>query len=222
MKKILRTVLLVVLGIAIGAGAFWLLDGREKAVIGSYNYPGKVSSTDNAGNTECVLKNWQAVNLAYLTVSFLRLNDYVSLSTLVNPEFGLVLSPTPTVSLSSNQCFSAEQVAAFGSDITEYVWGVTNGSGEPIELTPSEYFARYVYKQDYAFAKTIGVNQIVRSGNALENVPEVFPDAEFVDFYMPGETIGETDSSWTILRLVFEENDGKLMLAAIIHSEYTA
>ncbi len=220
MKKFLRSVLLLILGIAIGAGAYWLLLDRNETVTGN-NIPGQIKTTDNVNGSEYVLKNWQIMNLAYKAVSYIRLNDYTSLSVLVHPEFGLVLSPIPTVNLSSNQCFSAEQVAGFGSDSTEYVWGVAGDSGEPIELTPSEYIARYVYQQDYASAKTIGINHILRSGNSLENILDVFPDAEFVDFYMPGEAIGETDSSWTILRLVFEEYDGSLMLAAIIHSEYS-
>jgi hypothetical protein len=215
--------MILILGIAIGAGSYRLLRDKEAPIPSSYIDPdvGIVNNTDNADNPEYIIRNWSLLSVAYKATAYLRAGDYKSLSMIVHPEFGLVLSPYPTLNLSTNKVFSADQISGFETDATDYVWGVTDNSGEPIELTPSEYFARYVYEQDYANAKTIGLNEIVRTGNSLENIREVFPEADFVDFYVPGETIDGTDSGWSILRLVFEEYDGSLMLAAIIHSEYT-
>ena len=89
---------------------------------------------------------------------------------------------------------------------------------EPIQLTTAQYFYGYVYNRDYIRAPLIGVNHIVRSGNALENVTTVFPEGKFVDFCFPG---GADGSGWSILRMVFEPYKGEMKLSALIHSEYT-
>jgi len=161
--------------------------------------------------------------MAYDVLEYIKDEDYVALSRFAHPELGVVFSPCATVTLSANKCFDAGQIAAFGTDTNLYVWGVSNGHGEPIEMTPSDYFARYVFKKDYTTAPLIGVNSIVRSGNALENISDVFPGIQFVDFHIPGDEVNSAaDLNWSSLRLGFEEYDGRLWLAVISYSEWTA
>ena len=77
-----------------------------------------------------------------------------------------------------------------------------------------------MYDYDFIKAEQIGINSVVRSGNSLENVKDVFPDAEFVEFHFPGsEEYGQID--WESLKLVFEDYNGKRKLIAIIHSQWT-
>ena len=171
-------------------------------------------SVDDAANADMTM-------LAYTVLGYIRDDDFVALSHVVHPEFGVVLSPTATINLTTDRRFSAEQIAALNTDTSVYVWGVYNGSGEPIEMTSSEYFAKFVPAADHLEASIIGINQIVRSGNALENITDVFPNVNFVDFHIPGEDPAE-DFDWRSLRLGFEEYDGYLRLIAIIHSTWTA
>ena len=160
--------------------------------------------------------------LAFDILENIRDGDYRELSQVVHPSYGLLFSPSSTVTLSTNKCFSAGQVAAFGTDTNVYVWGVYDGSGEPIEMTPAGYFAEFVYDRDYANATVIGVNHVVKSGNALENMAEVFPDILYVDFHFPCSDKNTADSTnWSSLRLGFEEYNGSLMLMAILHSGWT-
>ena len=71
---------------------------------------------------------------------------------------------------------------------------------------------------DFTQSRDYSIDEVYRSGNALENVKEVFPNARFVDFYIPGE---DMDINWRSLKLVFESHDGKLYLTAVIHGENT-
>jgi len=157
--------------------------------------------------------------LAYTILGYIKDDDFISLSQVVHPEFGVVLSPCATINLTTARRFSTEQIASIDTDTTIYVWGVYNGSGVPIELTPLEYFDEFVPAAAHIDAAIVGVNQIVRSGNALENMTDVFPNVKFVDFHIPGgEPIEEYD--WSSLRFGFEEFDGGLKLVAIVYSKW--
>jgi len=159
---------------------------------------------------------------AYKILDYIKAGDYNALSHVVHPEHGIMFSPQATVDKSTNKHFSSDEIAAFGTDMDIYVWGVYGASGEPIEMTPAEYFDRYVFFKDYTCAPYIGINRVIRSGNALENIMEVFPDMQFVEFNIPGsEQDPAADFNWCTLRLGFEEHAGSLWLTAIIHSEWS-
>lgn len=161
------------------------------------------------------------VQYAYAVLRQIKDSDYKGLSTVVHPEYGVVFSPYSTVTLATDKYFTASQVAKFDRDSTVYVWGVYDGSGEPIEMTPADYFERFVFDRDYTQAEKIGVDQVVRTGNALENITEAFPNVRYVDFYLSGGQKAEEELAWGSLRLGFEEYEGFLRLTVIIHSEYT-
>jgi hypothetical protein len=138
------------------------------------------------------VSNAELTELAYTVLGYISDGNYPALSKAAHPEFGVVFSPYATVALSTNKCFQKDQIAAFGSDSTVYVWGVQEGTGEPIEMTAGDYITNYILAKDFRGASVIGINRIVKSGNALENITEVFPDVKFVDFHIPG---GEKDST---------------------------
>ena len=165
-------------------------------------------------------ENAEITMLAYTVLDYIRDDDFTSLSRVVHPVFGVVFSPYATINLSTNQRFSAEEVATLNTDSHVYMWGVYNGSGEPITLTPPEYFKKFVPAADYINAPVLGINRIIRTGHALENMIDVFPNVEFVDFHIPGgESVEELE--WSSLRLGFEEYDGQLRLVVIIYNAWT-
>lgn len=164
-------------------------------------------------------KSEEVVSLAYSVLSSLREGEYETLAGYVHPEYGLIISPYSTINLASNQCFTPVRVASAAEDATEYIWGTRPDTGEPIQMTAAAYFSGFAYDCDYINAPLLGVNSIVKSGNALENVSTVFPEGEFVDFCFPGTD--EDGLEWKILRLVFEPYEDQLRLTALIHSQYT-
>jgi len=164
--------------------------------------------------------NAEMTMLAYNILGFISDNDFASLSNVVHPDDGVVFSPYATINLDTNQRFSVDEVAAMDTDSHIYMWGVLNGSGEPIMMTPAEYFEKFVPASDYLNASVIGVDRVVRSGNALENMVDVFPNVRFVDFHISeGDSAEELD--WSSLRLGFEEHEGVLMLIAIVYSTWS-
>ena len=168
------------------------------------------------------VNNAELSALAYSILDKIKDGDYIALSRYTHPDFGVLFSPQATVAKSTNKRFYSDEIAAFGTNSNVYVWGINSANGEPIEMTPVEYFARYVFYKDYTEAPYVGINHIIRSGNALENITDVFPDMQFIEFHIPGgdqDTIADVD--WCTLRLGFDEYDGSLWLTAIIHSEWS-
>ena len=167
------------------------------------------------------ISNADITAFAFDVLELIRDEDFVSLSEMVHPDFGLVLSPVATISLNSDMRFGAQQVAQFLTDNTVYVWGVDD-LGIPIELTPAQYFNEFVLSCDYINASLIGVDRVVRSGNALENLTEKFPGIRFVDFHIPADDRNTSDDlDWSSLRLGFEEHDNRLWLSVIVNSTWT-
>ena len=88
-------------------------------------------------------------------------------------------------------------------------------------MTPAEYFKQFVFDKDYTLASQIGVDAIVKSGNSLENISDVFPNVRFVDFHIPGSEKKSGSLDWSSLRLGFESWQGELKLTVVVHSEWT-
>lgn len=214
LKKSFPRILFILFGLIAGiviSGVLFAFTGFS--IFGGIggNAPSRLDS-DNAGLT----------SLSYKVIDYIRDGDYNALSKVAHPEFGVVFSPCATVNLMTNRQFMPEQIAGFGDDSNIYIWGVRNGSGEPIEMTPNEYFSMYVNDKDYSAASIVGVDHIVRSGNALDNIKDVFVYARFVDFFVAGDDGDSPDDlSWSILRLGFEEYEGELRLTVIIRSKWT-
>ena len=213
MKKWASSLLCVLLGVIIGGAIIYFSVGSSRQTIVNIGPDSEPIGADAS--------NASLTAYAYEVLGYIKEENFGALSAVVHPEFGLVFSPYATVALSTNKCFTAGEVAKLGEDSSKYIWGVKDGSGGPIEMTVSDYFSEFVYKFDYMNAPEIGVDYIVRTGNALENITEVFPDSRFVDFHIPKTTKNTEGQDWSSIRLVFEEHDGVLMLSAVVHSVWT-
>lgn len=151
----------------------------------------------------------------------LKERDLPSLATLAHPEFGVTFTPYSTVSLETDINLKPQPLSQAQSDKTRYIWGITHGTGGPIQLTISAYIDEYVFNADYTQAPLIGVDKVLASGNSLENVQEAYPDARFIEYYFPGVDPANEGFDWCALKLVFQEWNGAYKLVGIIHSEWT-
>ncbi len=213
---------LVFLLIGLGIGYF-LFRTSEKNLSGSSQSPSPsaavTSETSYPDNTYA--GEMAVVKEAFTALDFIKTGSYDKLAEMVHPDDGVYFVPYSYVNLDDNMHFTAEQTANFATDETSYLWGYTDGEGAPINLSPKQYFEKYVYNEDYESAPIISRNYIVRTGNSIENVQEVFPDCQFVDFHFPGfdEQVGGMD--WCTLRLVFHEYEDTYKIVAIIHAQWT-
>lgn len=162
--------------------------------------------------TEKVIKAVaQEVTSALFTADMEKLHTYI------HPEKGVRFSQYGIVDLDSDLVFDASQIKNFFNDETIYNWGVYDGSGEPIERTPKEYFDRFINIGDFSKAK-IGYNEILTDNGYPENQFQVYKDAIIVEYYFPGI---KYQQDWKSLRIVFDLFKGNYYIIGIISNEWT-
>ncbi|MDR1209484.1 MAG: copper amine oxidase N-terminal domain-containing protein [Clostridiales bacterium] len=157
-------------------------------------------------------------NKADYAVTCLMVEDYDALSQIVHPTKGVTFSPYAYIEKNAVK-LSAELVAGLGSDRSERVWGIRDGSGEPIRMDWQGYRGTFVMDRLYGEAPFIGFNDYLRQGSVVSNVSEVF-SGSFVEYYFPGSEEYE-GIDWSALRLVFEREGDKLYLVGIVHDQWT-
>lgn len=151
----------------------------------------------------------------------LHQGDWATLAAYVHPDRGVTFTPYSTVEPESDQNFSADQIKNLAQDQNIYTWGFEDGRGDPIRMTISQYFERYVCDRDYTQASQIGVDRIITGGNALENLTEAYPDCRFVDFCFPSADPVNDGTDWSSLKLVLQPHGERWYLVGIVHGEWT-
>lgn len=165
--------------------------------------------------------NFSLLNTACYVVKVLQEADYAALAAVVHPEKGVTFTPYSTVDFETDLTFPAAKIKSLAEDDTLYTWGFTDSREGLISLTMAQYFSKYVFDADYTQAIQIGVDRVMISGNALENISEAYPNCRFVDFSVPEQDSTNQGLDWCSLKLVFEPGDTGWYLVGIVHGQWT-
>lgn len=166
-------------------------------------------------------ENFPLLGSACLVNRLIQQQDWTALAACVHPERGVTFTPYSTVEPETDLCFTADQIKNLSQDQNIYTWGFEDGRGDPIQMTLTQYFERYVYDRDYTQATEIGVDRIITGGNALENLTEAYPGCRFVDFCFPSADPVNDGLDWSSLKLVFQPETEHWYLVGIVHGEWT-
>ena len=162
------------------------------------------------------------LNQAMIVINLLKNKDMVNLAQYIHPERGVRFTPYSYIETSTNLVFKAEEIAALMENTQIYNWGEYDGSGEPIDVTFSDYYNKFVYDVDFAEPNLIGNSTVVStSGNMVNNISQAYPTESFVEFHFSGFDAQYAGLDWKSLRLVFEDVDGTWYLVGIIHDQWT-
>ncbi|WP_276500896.1 hypothetical protein [Terrimonas pollutisoli] len=151
----------------------------------------------------------------------IKTKDLSKMSSYVHPGLGIRFSPYAFVDTIHQQHLLPQQLTTFNQQKKVLVWGSHDGSGEPIKLSIHKYFDEFVYDADFINAPHQAVNKVLASGNSLNNLKVIYPNADFTEFYFPGFDPKYDGMDWKTLRLVFQTENNKAWLIAIIHDEWT-
>jgi hypothetical protein len=157
------------------------------------------------------------------TIMALKEHDTSQLANLVHPQKGVQFSPYSYIHTATDIQVQGSNLAALWASPSLTLWGTLDGSGDPIDLTMPNYWAKFVYNANFAAAPQIGFNTIIGKGNMINNVFTVYPTASYitVEYHFPGFDPQYQGMDWTSLRLVFEFSSSQWYLVAIVHDQHT-
>lgn len=97
----------------------------------------------------------------------------------------------------------------------------SGGNGEPIRLTPDQFFKKYLSGGDHRKASPwVGYNKGFEANDAdIDQIVKMHPGAVVVDYHYPA--LDPTTNAWEDLILILERYEGDWFLIAVIHNEWT-
>lgn len=150
----------------------------------------------------------------------LKKNDFQTLSTFVWPQ-GLRFSPYEYVHTGTDVVLDTQILSNALIISRSYVWGISDGKWDPIDLWIGQYFEQFVNDADWIQAPEITYNKITQRGNTTNNIAEVYKNKQRVEFYFSGFDKQYEGMDRKSLTLVFEQNDGQRYLIGIVHGQRT-
>jgi hypothetical protein len=141
------------------------------------------------------------------------------LAELAHPR-GVRFSPYAHIDTKRDVVLTPGEIRSAASSDARRRWGRFDGTGKPIELDFREYFKRFVVIPAVAGAKT-SVDKTQKTGNTLDNLKQVYPDATFIELHHPGADPKLDGMDWQSVRFVFSRHDGQLRLIAVVHDQWT-
>jgi len=160
------------------------------------------------GEVEAVLGALQDRNMA-------------ELSNHVHPIKGLRFSPYMDIDVKRSVVLTAAELPAALEDARPRRWGSADGSGEAISRSFADYYKRFIYDRDFAGAREKRFNEFGKTSTTRPNIWEVYPNAIVVEAHVPGTKPESEGMDWASLLLVFEQQDSRWYLCALVHDQWT-
>ncbi|SJM36692.1 hypothetical protein A1019T_00655 [Psychrobacter pasteurii] len=182
---------------------------------GSNNVP------DTTQNSSEQSKQTQILQQAKQIQGYLATDNYQALTPHIHPTKGVRFSMYAYVQQETDKVFSREQFATYlQQSRIKFTWGTKDGVGDLYITTLPDFLNSWVAAEQYDF-KGATFNKFQGSSNSLNNLKEVYPNADFVEFYHSGKNPEYAGMDWRSMRLVFEEYQGKYYLVAIVNDQWT-
>jgi hypothetical protein len=151
---------------------------------------------------------------------FLRDNNFAELKKYFSNE-GVRFSPYDYIDTDKTKKLTPDDFLTAIDKKWILTWGNYDGIGDPIKLTVKDYLKKFAYNADYLSAEAVGYDEVMKEGNSLNNLKEIYPNHHFIDYHFSGFDQKLNGMDWTSLRLVFEKQNGEYFLVALIHGQWT-
>lgn len=174
----------------------------------------KISLIKRKTDTTLLLKTSEEILKA------IKKGDYNKFASFIHPEYGIRFSPYAYIDTLAQQVLSSNQFLQISKQKKSINWN-TSWEIEPEYLTIDQYFKKFVYDVDFLNAELKSINEYHSQGTDLNNIEEIYPKADVVEFFFSGfeEKYGGHD--FRGLRLVFKFYNTKPFLIALVHDEWT-
>lgn len=159
---------------------------------------------------------------AAIVVRALRQKDGAALAAIAHPAKGVRFSPSAYVDRATDVVLWRAALRRLWAERRALKWGHAEGSGDPIELTPARYVARYTLPPRPLKPDAISVNRDRAHDNTTNNAAFAYPRATRVEyFWRTLSSKGDPAFDWLALRLVFEPVSGRWLLVGVIQDRWS-
>lgn len=201
----------------------YLLGAEPKFLGEKVNIPRKTRTDTASLKPDTIDLVAQTPALAKQVLLALKNKDYTAFANFIHPLEGVRFSPYGFVDTTSDIVLSPR---AFLDELskkpqTKITWGEYDGTGEPIVLTIEAYFKKFVYNADFLNAPQNSWNEMIGSGNSLNNLTTIYKDCAFTEHHFPGFNQKYSGMDWCSLRLVFKKYNNQIYLVGIVHDQWT-
>jgi len=172
-----------------------------------------ISAATFATNEQRVLATARDVLSAFAA------RDYQKLEGLTSAD-GLGLSTGPHFGQAENLIPKID-IAGIPKDTKIYLWGYTDGKGDPINLTRAGFLTKYIYSADYLKAPDVAVNKTLGGGNSLNTIDKDVNGRTYVAFHFSGFDPKYGGMDWTTIYLIFDSVNGEYKLRGIAKDNWT-
>lgn len=147
-------------------------------------------------------------------------NDFSRITNDIHPTRGVRFSMYAYVRPDKDKVFSREQYAQYlQQSKIRFTWGEKDGTGDLLITPLPTYLQTWVDAKKFNNAH-IKINDFESRGNMINNIKDIYPKSDVVDFYYKG-TAKYDGMDWRGMRLVFDDYQGKRYLVAIINDQWT-
>ena len=149
--------------------------------------------------------------------------NYAAIANFIHPSYGIRFSPYAFIDTAKHKKFSKEEFLDLANNKNgkTILWGLFDGSGEPIRMTLNAYMKRFVYDADFLKPEKRSVNKFLGGGNSLNNLSKIYTGCDFTESYFSGFDKKYEGMDWKTLRLVFKKSNDQFFLIGIVHDEWT-
>ena len=181
---------------------------------------GPEDSGDYLSSSSVTASQQQIVQDAIYIKQALVYQNYAAIAPLIHPTRGVRFSMYAYVDPQTDKMFSRAQFEQYlKASRIKFTWGQKDGTGD-IYITPLPNYLKVWVDGNKCKAIAPTLNTFQGYGNSLNNLTEIYPNANFVEFYYSGSEQYD-GMDWRALRLVFEEYKGKRYLVAIVNDQWT-
>lgn len=226
-KNIVPVMVTIVILIAIASGIFWwMAQGdapiEEEEVVAP---PVVEEPVPTLPASHMVLSLSETNKI----VSALQNKDLDLLADFVSPVRGVRISRDTTVNKTQDVILNQSQIRNANANRTLWLWGYTDGKGDPVQDTIHHYLTVVVPNRDYINADEIRINEPrqypVSSGLTdarYNHISSAYPDADIVEYHFPdSEEGGSNGFGWSSLYLILENVGDRYYLIGIVNGYWT-
>jgi hypothetical protein len=159
------------------------------------------------------------MNTSEKILNSVKKRDYVTFSLFIHPQEYVRFSPYAYIDTVNNKVLSAFHFLQLAKQNKKINWSSAFEGAE--FLTVDEYFKKFVYDVDFINAKQKSINDYHSQGTDLNNIKEVYPGYDVVEFFFPGFEKKYEGLDFRALRLVYKTEKNKVFLVAIVHDKWT-